>query len=451
MATTKIWPVKDSLKRAVDYVENPEKTGMDDLKAVLEYASNEDKTADHTERIFLTTGINCSAETAYEEMSDVKFAFGKSDGNVAYHAYQSFKPGEVTPDECHKIGVQLAKELWGDRFQVLVATHLDKDHRHNHFIINSVSFVDGRKFNDNLKAYRNLKEASDRICKEKELSVIENPKGRTPRSLYFAEKRGEPTRYNLMREAIDDAISMSTNREMFTAILRKKGYVITVDENRKYPVIRSIYGGRNTRMYHLGDDYEPKRIMERIYENGDNARDKYYNFIRDTKVIIPASYSYVRKSRPKRKLTGLYGMYIRYLYTAGYRPKRPRYQPITPEMKEAMRKCDEYSRQARLLGKEHLNTESDVKTFIEKCDNAIVDLSESRRGIYNKLRRCKDPDEISLLKVERDSLTAQIKDLRNDRKTASQVLERHEIIKQDLERELKAQQKEKQRTRGFAR
>lgn len=451
MATTKIWPVKYSLKRAVDYVENPEKTGMDDLKAALEYAADKNKTSDAEERIYLTTGINCDAETAYEEMADVKFLFGKSDGNVAYHAYQSFKPGEVTPEECHEIGVKLARELWGDKFQVLVATHLDKEHRHNHFIINSVSFVDGHKFNDNYKTYHDLREVSDRLCKERELSVIENPRGRTPRSLYFAEQRGEPTKYNLMREAIDDAISMSTNIEMFNYVLRKKGYVISMDENRKYPVISSIYGGPNTRMFRLGDDYKPHRVVERIYENDERTREKYYSFVRDTKTYIPAHYTYVHKTRPKYKLTGLYGMYIRYLYAAGYRPKRPHYQPITPEMKAAMRKCDEYARQARLLGREHLNTFSDVKNFIEKREDSIEDLSERRRGIYNKLRRCKDPNEISLLKDERDDLTNQIRDLRNDVKFANQVLERSRIMKEDLLREQAAQQKEKQRSRGYER
>ena len=451
MATTKIWPIKYSLKRALDYVENPEKTGMDDLKAVLEYAADKNKTGDAEERIYLTTGINCDAETAYEEMSDVKFLFGKADGNVAYHAYQSFKPGEVTPEECHEIGVMLARELWGDRFQVLVATHLDKDHRHNHFIINSVSFVDGHKFNDNYKTYNDLRRVSDRLCKERELSVIENPKGRTPRSLYFAEQRGEPTKYNLMREAIDDAISMSTNKEMFTYVLRKKGYLISMDENRKYPVIRSIYGGPNTRMFRLGDDYEPYRILERIYENDERTREKYHSFVRDTKTYIPAHYTYVRKTRPKFKLTGLYGMYVRYLYAVGYRPKRPHYQPITPEMKAAMRKCDEYSRQARLLGRERLNTVSDVKNFIERHEDSIEDLSERRRGIYNKLRRCKNPDEISLLKDERDGISDQIKDLRNDVKIANQVLKRSETMKEDLMREQAAQQKEKQRSRGYER
>lgn len=451
MATTKIWPIKYSLKRAVDYVENPEKTGMDDLKAAIEYAADENKIGSGDDRIFLTTGINCSAESAFEEMSDVKFTFGKTDGNVAYHAYQSFKPGEVSPEECHEIGIKLARELWGDRFQVLVATHLDKEHRHNHFIINSVSFVDGKKFNDNYKTYRELREASDRICGERDLSVIDDPRGKTPRELYFAERNGEPTKYNLMREAIDDAISMSTNKDMFTAILRKKGYVITVDDNRKYPVIRSIYGGRNTRLFRLGDDYEPRRIMERINENDGRSREKYYGFMHETRMIAPVRYTHARKSRPKRKLTGLYGMYIRYLYAAGYRPKRPHYQPITPEMKEAMRKCDEYSKQARLLGREQLETVNDLEVFIGKCENKIEELSESRRGIYNKLRRCEDPEEISLLKSERNSLTDQIKDLRNDLKTAYKVLDRSEVMKQELMREQQAQDKEKRRSRGYAR
>ena len=83
-------------------------------------------------------------------MTAVKERFGKAGGNQAYHAYQSFKPGEVTPEQCHEIGVNLAKTLWGDRFQIIVTTHLDKSHLHNHLVINSVSFKDGKKFNDNI-------------------------------------------------------------------------------------------------------------------------------------------------------------------------------------------------------------------------------------------------------------------------------------------------------------
>ena len=341
MATTKIWPVRDSLKRVTDYAANPGKTEYADLKNVISYAAGNSKTVSSEEKAYLVTGVNCSADSACEQMSAVKEHFGKPSGNVAYHAYQSFKPGEISPEECHQIGLELAKKLWGDRYQVLVATHLDKEHLHNHFIINSVSFIDGKKFNDNKAAYRMLRETSDDLCRQYGLSVIEKPRGKTPRQLYFAEKRGEPTKYNLMRWAIDDAISVSSNQEMFEAALRKKGYLIKADPNRKYPVICSIYGGRPTRLYQLGEDYEPQRIASRVYENDSRVWKSFHGFMHDTGITIrPAAHSRIKTHRPKQKITGLYALYLHYLYLLGYRPKREHYQPLTPEMKAALRKCD---------------------------------------------------------------------------------------------------------------
>ena len=403
MATTKIWPIKDSLRRVTEYASNPEKTEYDDLKASIGYAVNGEKTGFGDEKVYLTTGIRCDADTAFEEMMAVKESFGKTGGNVAYHAYQSFKPGEVTPQMCHQIGVELAEKLWGDRYQVLVATHLDKEHLHNHFIVNSVSFVDGKKFNDNKAAYRKLRQTSDELCREHELSVIERPGGRTPRQIYFAEKNGEATRYNLMRWAIDDAVSASTNIEMFEAVLRKKGYRIRADANRKYPVICSVYGGRPTRLYQLGAEYEPQKI------------------------------------------TGLFALYLHYLYLLGYWPKRNHYQPMTPEMKAAMRKCDEYSRHARLLAREHLSTEDDVKALIDRCDERITSLCDERQKIRNRMRRCHDQDELTGLRQMRDSLTAEIKTLRTDKKTAGQILDRAEQIREDVTREYAARGKDQRR------
>ena len=235
MATTKIWPVKDSLKRLVDYASNPEKTTKDDLAAVIEYAMNGEKTAGSNERSCYVTGVNCFAETALDEMLSTQKHFGKTSGNVAYHCYQSFKPGEVTPEQCHRLGVELAECMWGDKYQVLVATHLDRDHLHNHLVCCSVSFIDGKKFNDNKAAYSRLRRLSDDICLENGLSVIEKPLGKTPRQIHFAEKNGEPTRYNLMREAIDNAIALSTNMPTFMNLMKQQGYVIAYNQNRKYP------------------------------------------------------------------------------------------------------------------------------------------------------------------------------------------------------------------------
>lgn len=148
MATTAIWNVTDRLDRVIDYATNPGKTGNNDysnqvfqgLKHVLEYTAQDSK----TEKQFYVTGINCDPASACEQMSLTKLQFQKTDGILAFHGYQSFTPEEATPETAHAVGVKLAKELWSSRFEVAVSTHLDKHHLHNHFVLNSVSFMDGK-------------------------------------------------------------------------------------------------------------------------------------------------------------------------------------------------------------------------------------------------------------------------------------------------------------------
>ena len=123
MATTKIWAIKDSISRVISYAKNPEKTTFSDLKQVLKYAEDDEKTIDKDEKTMYVTGVNCNAKTAYEEMLTVQNRFDKTTGNVAYHAYQSFKTGEVLPELAHKIGVEIAEKMW-NKYQVVVATHL---------------------------------------------------------------------------------------------------------------------------------------------------------------------------------------------------------------------------------------------------------------------------------------------------------------------------------------
>lgn len=150
MAITKIWAVKDDLNRVLNYIKNPDKTKeemSDGLKEVLAYTTQGYKT---NEKEFVT-GINCEPRTALKQMMNTKLSYNKMDGRLAFHAVQSFKPGEITPEHCHELGVQLAKQMWSNRFEVVVSTHLDKDHLHNHFVVNSVSWVDGKKY-DNKKA-----------------------------------------------------------------------------------------------------------------------------------------------------------------------------------------------------------------------------------------------------------------------------------------------------------
>ena len=167
MATTGFWPVKGSLKIVIDYADNPDKTTNpkyldDDLAQVLRYTENDDKT---DQRLFVA-GVNCTAERVYEEMKAVQTRFGMKGTNVAYHGYQSFKTGEVTPEVAHQIGVQTARRMWGDRYQVIVTTHLNTKTVHNHMVVNAVSFRDGKKFQNHISDHIRLREVSDELCRE---------------------------------------------------------------------------------------------------------------------------------------------------------------------------------------------------------------------------------------------------------------------------------------------
>ena len=143
MAVCEIWDVRGRLDHPIDYAENPEKTANPkyteaDLQAmvdVMEYATNKDK----TEQRYFVTGVNCDPTTARDEMMIAKAQWNDESEIVCYHGFQSFKHGEVTPEQAHEVGVKLAQKMWGDRFQVIVATHLNTDCLHNHFVVNSVS------------------------------------------------------------------------------------------------------------------------------------------------------------------------------------------------------------------------------------------------------------------------------------------------------------------------
>ncbi len=436
MATTKIWPVKDSLKRLVDYASNPEKTTDDDLAAVIKYAMNGDKTDGENERACYITGVNCSSETALEEMLNVQKHFGKSGGNVAYHCYQSFKPREVTAEQCHRLGVELARKMWGDKYQVLVATHLDRNHLHNHLVCCSVSFIDGKKFNDNKGAYARFRRLSDEICIENGLSVIENSKGKTPRQLHFAEKNGEPTKYNLMREAIDKAISLSIDTRSFLSIMRQQGYIIDYSQTRKYPTIRSLDSKKTVRMYHLGSEYELDRIAQRIRENDTDM-------VLRNRAEFQTPYKYPKKHRVRvngtissvKKIGGIYGLYLHYLYLLGYRPKK-KHRPLSPEMREACRWCDKFSESVRLMAREHIRTTEDLKRYIETSDHQKKELIGCRKKVINRLRREKDPERINELKAERTRLTGEISEIRKNIRTAEFTLDRSEKVSSDIKIEL---------------
>ena len=443
---TKIWNIRGKAGSPLEYIANPEKTQREfteserqALADVIAYAANEDK----TEKLFYTTGINCSVEFARDQFDTTKLRFGKTGGNVAYHAYQSFAPGEVTHDEAHAIGVQLAKELWGDRFQMVVATHTNSHCVHSHIVINSVSFRDGKKFHDCRDTYKQLREMSDRICLEHGLSIVDTPRGRgVSQYVYKMEKAGMPTRYNVARQAIDEAVSLSLNIDEFKSELRRRGYNYRFDPQRKYWTVTPPGWKKSIRIHQLGSDYTRESIERRIYENDPSVRTER----------IRQSYRITNHYNLRRRIdrimgrTGLEKLFLRYCYELGYLPKyRQNPTRLHIVLKEDLLKCDQYSEQAKLLSKYRVNTDEDLSLLMERIDARMKELSSERDELRLTAKRVLPAVETDKAREDAKELTHAIRELRHEAKVCREVQERTGHVRENLEIIDRDRQREKER------
>lgn len=428
MATTKIWAIKDSLSRVLAYAENPEKTANPDydnpraLYDVLHYTNNSRK----TEQQFYTSGVNCLAETAYRQMTLTKKQFGKEGGNVAFHAYQSFASGEVTADLAHEVGLQLAKRVFGDRFEVLVSTHLNTNCFHNHLVINSVSFVDGKRYNDCKRTYCELREASDAICLEYRLSVIDNPaQTKTPRNIYMAEKSGLPTLYNVMREDIDDALLRSATLKQFALALRHKGYALKFDDNRKYWTIQAPGQEKCTRLKTLGENYTEDAIKRRILQQRIPVKPLYPPQKQRTVYYLHGNLF------GTRKITGFRARYLYYCYKLGVLPKGNN-NAVHAAVRPDLQHKEIIVQQAVLLLRNQVDTPEQLDAFIQKEERHLAALCKERAGIYNKLRRCTDETQVYSLKTKRNVVSGEIAALRSQKKLAQSIREKESEVRTKL-------------------
>lgn len=433
MATTAIWDVTDRLDRVIDYATNPQKTENLDfsnpdfqgLQNVLEYTQQDDK----TEKQFYVTGINCDPATACEQMGRTKLRFQKTDGILAFHGYQSFMPGEATPETAHAIGVKLAQELWGERFEVVVSTHLDKHHLHNHFVLNSVSFMDGKRYYDNKTTYALMRQASDRLCREHSLSVIENPqKGKSKHyGEWRAEQEGKPTWRGLIREDVDKAVAASMTFTQFLAALRKQGY--EVKTGVKYMAVRPPGKERFARLKTLGDDYAEEAIKQRILQNR--------NPIRPLPLTEPKRKRCVLKGSVKatRKITGLQALYFHYLYKMGILPrKRASTKRTHFLLREDLRYLEEITAQTKLLCAHRISSKEQLFTYQKGVEQEMSALYAGRKAVYNRIRRCKDDEQIAVYKERIGELSHKLSLLRKEVKLCTGILSRSGEMEEKLSR-----------------
>ena len=239
MAVTKTHPIKSTLKAAIDYICDPAKT---DGK-------------------LLVSSYGCAAETA-----DIEFAWTRRHAidkgtNLGRHLIQAFQPGEVTPEQAHEIGMQLAKEILGGRYEFVLTTHIDRDHVHNHLIFNAVSFTDHKHYHSNKRSYHYIRRTSDRICQEHGLSVI--VPGKDKGKSYIerqAEKAGISYKAKL-KVAIDRLLPGCKDLEELLSRLQREGYEV---KRGKYVSVRASGQERFTRFKTLGADYTEEALATRI-------------------------------------------------------------------------------------------------------------------------------------------------------------------------------------------
>jgi hypothetical protein len=447
LATTKIWAVHSRLDHLTDYVANKEKTGNREfeLNTVLEYTNSDYK----TEKKCYVTGINCNPETAGTSMMDSHKKSTKDLKVLAYHGYQSFAEGEVNAEIAHSIGVELAKNLWGDRFQVVVATHLNTNHFHNHFVLCSTSFIDGKRFHSCTESYMKMREESDALCKKYSLSVVKNAqRGKTKHySEIKAEREGGNTWRGNIRKDIDNAILQSTTTNQFWKAMEDMGYELKM--NVKYPGVKPPGHSRFFRLYKLGDDYTREAIKEKILKR--NSRN--LPFPEERKIRI--KFRYYGRYKKTKKLTGLRALYIHYQYKLGILPKlRASNRRMHFLLREDLIKLDSIIAQCSLLCERKIDTYEQLASYKATVEEEMQSLFLKRKELRNQVKCLYraglegNEGETMEVKAQISRISAKLKKLRKETMLCDGIYNRSAKMSQTLKQIESENKKEKGREKN---
>ena len=420
LSTTSTWSIKNNLKLSLDYIMNPEKNINSDYGNSyyrgLELSSNIDYNFKN-ELSHYVSGVNCIADYAYEDMMSTKRQYGKTDGIIAFHSYQSFKEGEVTPDIAHEIGVKLAEEMW-DNYEVVVATHQNTNHIHNHFIINSVSYKTGKKYNNNKATYARLRHISDALCQEYGLSTLEED---TRYKNSYKNKWQDNDYYKIAKEDIDTIISESISSKQFLAKLKQLGYQYYI----KYDKL-TIYKENEEKLRIeklFGSDYSLDKINERISK----SMYKYYKPM-PHKTIYQ---QYLSKTKSKHK--GIYGLYLYYCYLLKVFPEEHPKQNLPASIRKDIRKLDQISEETRFMVNNKIETLEDLLSFKEQNSIKLAELVSNRANLWRKYKRSKTEDDKVKIYNEIEELQPQIKELYNNRRYCDIIYKRSIEIPNNLD------------------
>jgi hypothetical protein len=436
LPVTSLWRVTENISAVVDYTTNEKKTeytvvdamenpngefAVDDLHDVTDYAMRGNATLwqDDSGGVHrLVSGVNCDPDLVVEQMQATKKLFGKTDGTLAYHGYQSFSEGEGPPDLIHQIGVETARRIWGDKYQVLVTTHVDHaDHLHNHFVVNTVSFVDGIKFYRSAADYRKLREVSDQLAEQYGFYVIGNSsKGKvrdyTPNKTSWRK---------IIKADVDDAIDEALTEKHFYTILQQKGYELKT--GGKDISVRASGAKRFIRLErNFGSEYSRRGIREQIVEKWKTKEKPKEQPL----IYFRGSFSQQKQKKPCR---GFQALYIRYCYLLGAAPKRRQRSStwVSPALKQDLLKLDRITEQTQMLCRNHIRTEADLiahrDELKEKLFSAGVERAKLQRQQRTKAMQ-ENPEQFQLNAERLKEIGLSMYALRKELRLCDEVQER---------------------------
>ena len=442
MATTGFWPVKNRLKEVIDYARNPDKTTDkkfldEDLWAALRYVENDDKT---DQRLYVS-GINCPTQRAYQYMMATKQRYGKLGRNVAYHGYQSFVSGEVTPEEAHQIGLETARYMWGNDYEIVVTTHLNTDNIHNDH-------------------YR-LREISDEICRERGKAVLAPSKFTgSKKKDYWIHKNGGLTHRDILKRDIESILPYCGNMDDIERRLHSLGYQFP--RNRDYEHISIIAPGwkRAIRLDSLG--YTNEVLRKLIYENRSDQR--FYVLRNNNPPFRPKVYPLlILEKKLDYEITHskdtaivlvdvLFYILLQLLnLTRDEQEIQRGNQPLLPSIRQSLTIEKKLLSEYAFLKNNDLHSTENILNFMDSHTSEIASLEAERQKIRNSNRRPKSDEERQAKNTAAREISKKLKPLRKKLKLAESALERYpqvwELLKTERDIEIKSRNRNIERTR----
>ena len=402
MAVTKILAKDARLDKLIRYVVNPKKTG---------------------EQVFVSS-VGCQPETAARTWMDTKRRFGRSDGVQAYHLIQSFRPGEITPELAHEIGNRFA-ERYLDGFEVIVGTHVDKAHVHNHIVFNSVSDRDGHKYHSSPNSYfKEVRALSDALCREYGLSVIDEP---GKRALTYVEwrmqKLGILTQRQLVDRDVAECLSLAMDVGGFYALMEDRGY--TIQHRSRYPTFvpygeERAYRARVKGKAMTEDDltaYIDRAMCDPTFE-----------------VIMP------RQERvwfPRGKVTGFQACVLAWCYILGLMNDGVQIQHVVPP--KELKRFEQLKKQAAYLTDNHIDTLEQLRDRMADLQRQI-DWQTKHRIILNGQKKRQRPlyealQTVAMFETQDRAAFPLSEEEQNKLQKAQQILSKTPIDIIKLERE----------------